>query len=161
MRLLFTLFLFFIVSSPAFGQQILPNLITEDARFLRSARESTFIGSGDVDRFIGRGGINGINAEIISQIEMPSPNYNFTQQPVNHQPLFPYRIQIPDYQPKIDIQHLTEIVNYHFNSIEIGVDEEVVVLRGFVDSEREKRIIELLAQFQAGVNSVENLLIVK
>jgi len=151
-------------------------LVDETARFIRGNREVTdFVGADgrEEQQFVGRQQVGVDAEEIRSAVDdlaiQTGPDANQTVAPV-----MPPRVQL--YPPRLKVafdfapagaSEVNARLSHHLETslrlgapsqIEVSVAGDAAILRGVVASERERKLAELLLQFEPGIGRVENQL---
>jgi len=152
------------------------SLVNENARFIRGNRDaSDFVGAANRDeqQFVGRQEAGVEAEEIRSAVDelqiQTGPDANQTAQPVMPPKVRMYapRLRVAfDFPPTADSEvnarltrHLAASLPVESSSrIEVLVAGDAAILRGAVASERERKLAELLLQFEPGIARVENQL---
>jgi len=157
------------------GTESRTSLVNENARFIRGNRDaSDFVGSAgrEEQQFVGRQA--GVEAEdirsAVDELQIQTgPDAN-----QNAQPVMPPRVRM--YAPRLKVafefaptaaievnSRLTHVLEAALpiessSRIEVLVAGDAAILRGAVASERDRKLAELLLQFEPGIDRVENQL---
>ena len=165
-------------AQPTAGETV-PSLMTEGARFLRGNRAaSDFVGTdaGETRRFVGGEQAGGEGEEIRSAIDnlqvetAPDANQTASAARTPRVPMNAPRLRVAfDFSPQVPTTVSDQLtrrlqaasLRTGASRIEVSVADGVATLRGAVASARDRKMAELLARFEPGIESVQNQLVVR
>ncbi len=152
------------------------SLISEDARFVRGNRSAAdFVGSdaGETQQFVGRQQAGLAEEEIRSAVDeldvemAPDANQTAGAARPARVPMYPPRLRVDfGFTPQASAE-LSDSLTRRLQAvpfpagtspIAVSVADGVATLRGTVASARERKLAELLVQFEPGIVSVQNQL---